>query len=273
MDPEDKAKMYLAALDEAQTYRYGSGYRSLDMLRNMRFSSAGMFSAIPAAAVARLAAPGGTASGAWSSSLTSDVARGLDHGYQRSTDWFNSVFESDDFVQRGMTALCDRAMEANREVPLDILFGLNEEVAAACRLERLEDLAGIARLAVRNTRLELVRVRGLFDSKSVPPFESLDMFPTERLYERFSEHSDLFPLLECDDEEKYILFFNLTDAGLIPSGKFTVVCILAARRNVPLHRALQAFAKTHDTRAAIEAWDMPDEYLSAAFPIPTGVSK
>lgn len=264
----DAIKLFMAALDESQAFRRGPNAQSTGLLRNVRFGDVSMFSAIPHEYAAAFVRPSDAPERSWLSTDVEDVARGLDYGYTRHLGWYQAAFESEEFEKRGLAGLCERAVFNEPDAPLTLLFGLNPGVSSVCRIENLAQLAGMARLALADTPRALVRGRGTFDPKTVPPVGRLDTFPTLRLTQRFSDHVDLFPALKCSDEEKYMVFDELSREKLLEGSPLAAVCAMAVERDVPVHRALYAFAKTHNVRAAVEAWDMPDEYLTFAFPKP-----
>lgn len=265
----DALKLFMNALDESRDFRRGPNARPNDLLRNARFSSVSLFSAIPADKAEAFVRPSNAPEGSWDSGEIHDIARGLDHGYERHPGWYQAAFESEEYKTRGLAGLCERAAFNEPEAPLTLLFGLNPGVQNRLRIENLAQLAGVARLAIRDTHVALVRGLGGFDPKTVPPVSQLDKFPSVRLLQRFSAHVDLFPALKCSDEEKYMVFDELDREKLLNGSPLAAVCAMAVERDVPVHRALHAYAKTHNVRAAIEAWDMPDEYLMYAFPKPT----
>lgn len=253
----------MAILDEADAFRHNWQARAVSLLSSVRFADAGMFDALPVERAPGMIAPGNVARGAWASRAVRDIARGLDHGYRMNTGWFDRALASDGFG-RGVASLCAKAVEQSPASPLTLLFGWDDRIQNF-NVTSLEDVAALARIAAAGVNPALLmNSRGKTDLKAVPPMTEMHTYAAVRLRERFPEHEAMLRLLECSDEEKYILFQALTAARLHESSDFAYLC--AASGDRPLHRVLHAFVKTSSAEAALAAWDMPDEYLVSAFP-------
>ena len=254
------------ALDEARDFVRGPSQNMVELLSGVRFGSADMFEDFPADAVERMVKPSNARGGSWESSHIADIARALDYGYRRDPSWFDGALSGDRFAVRGLEGLCEEAVRTNRSSPMDLLFGLNPGVAVSCRVSILTDLAGLARIALLDTKPQLVRY-GNLEMRNVPPFGRLDTFPALRLTQVFGEHSELFPLLDCSDEEKYLILYGLRRAQLLNGPDTTAVMVGAAHEGIPLHRALRAYGLTRSVEAALVGWDMPEDYLTEAFSV------
>lgn len=266
MSSQTVVTLFGQALDEALDFVRGPSRKMVDILTGIRFGSADMFEDFPADAVAKMVKPSNANRGSWESGDIADIARALDYGYRRDPSWFDAALSGERFAMRGLGGLCEEAVRTNRSSPMDLLFGLNPGVAVSCNVSILSDLAGLARIALLDTKPPLVRF-GRLEMRKVPRGGLLHTFPTERLSQVFGDHSELFPLLDCSDEEKYITLYKLRRARLLDGPDTTTVMVTATEKGIPLHRALRAYALTRSVEAAIVGWNMPEDYLTEAFSV------
>lgn len=190
-----------------------------------------------------------------------DIAAGLVHSYTKNPEFF------DDFAAagvQGMDALVSAAVSASRK-PLAFLMGADEALLEYVSVKSEVQLAGFARLAIAGIDPIVLQGFEKFDAAEAPAVDGMEGFAEARLNEKFGPYRPWFELLECSAEEKYRILWNfcfgenrhhsVTDL----SWMFAMV----ERRNLPLHRVLDAYTKVRKAEMALEMWDMPDDYLYA----------
>lgn len=259
------AARLMQILDEASAFRNGWQAKAISLISSIRFADASMFQVLPAEAVPRLLKPESAKEGSWASGPVRDIARGLDYGYTLNKMWFDRVLGGETYQKRGISALCEAAVETQPASPLSLLFGLDPAIRNLTVTD-IGHVAALARIAAGSVNPALLAgYRGNVDLAVVPPFDEIGGYASARLRERFPKYEAMFSMLDCSDEEKYLLFLALTRAELCDKFEFTALCVAAGQKNLPLHRVLWAYAKTSDSEVALAAWDMPDEYLMATF--------
>lgn len=199
------------------------------------------------------------------------IAAALDRGYRRNPEWFEDVLNpkvvSLFHDRKGMARLAHAAGSTMPESPFTLLFDVPASVVDGLRLSGFEDIAGLARIALSGVGPELFWTpKKFFPAKEAPSIEELrsDAFAARRLGEVYPEAVPLAELLECDPVTKFTVFRDLDARGLMTLpmtvGAF---CVRAAQAQIPLHRALQAWALCRDADAALVLWDAPADYLLA----------
>lgn len=197
------------------------------------------------------------------------IAAGLDHGYKKNPAWFVRALDTPQSSIWGpvdMGRLCAYAERDAPECPLSILFGVAPEVVAACHVQSIEQVAGLARLAVAEVDAGLLATpAALYDAKTAPSWllEDSSRFPAHRLAETFAEQEPLARLLECSDAEKFKTLSALMGVSQPSSAKLAALCVRATQAALPLHRVLQTYARCGDVEASLVLWDAPLEYLMA----------
>lgn len=252
------------------TTEYGArAEKAIGLIRLIQFGSTGQFTDL-AHLSADLLADDLTHPG-YSASDIDDIAAALDQGYRRNPAWFEAVLNPatisifDD--GKGMSRLARAAQRDMPESPFTLLFGVPAAVVDGCSMKGFYDIAGLARIALSGLGPELFWTpKKYYPAKEAPDVETLrsDGFAARRLGEVYPETVPLAELLDCDPVTKFTVFRDLDARGLMTMpmavGAF---CVRAAQAQIPLHRALQAWALCRDADAALVLWDAPADYLLA----------
>lgn len=252
------------------TTEYGArAEKAIGLIRLIQFGSADQFTDLAHLSEDLLADdpehPG------YSSPDMNDIAAALDQGYRRNPGWFEEVLNPtavsiwDD--GKGMSRLSRAAQRDMPDSPFTLLFGMPASVVDGCKLKGFEDIAGLARIALSGVGPELFWTPKKYYSPSeAPSVEELQTpaFAARRLGDIYPETVPLAELLDCDAATKFTVFRDLDARGLMTMpmavGAF---CVRAAQAQIPLHRALQAWALCRDADAALVLWDAPADYLLA----------
>lgn len=214
---------------------------------------------------------GGDNRGMFATPEHDSIAAGLDHGYRQNPEWFEKLLRgpvSPFWGPPDMGMLCTQATADSPECPMSILFGVQPDVVAGCHVQSFGQVAGLARLAVGEVDASLLATPSAFYDARLAPYwlleEGGDRFAAHRLEEAFSMHSPLAELFDCSDAEKFRTFAAVMGRRFASSSELAALCVRAERVGAPLHRVLQAFARTGDVEASLVLWDAPVEYLDAA---------
>lgn len=190
-----------------------------------------------------------------------DIAAGLVHSYTKNPEFF------DDFAAAGvpgMDALVSAAVAASRK-PLAFLMGADEELLENVAVKSEVQLAGLARFAIGGIDPIVLRGFEKFDAAEAPAVDEMGGFAEVRLHEKFGPYRAWFSLLDCSAEEQYRILWNFCFGEMRHHSVADLSWMFAMteRRNLPLHRVLDAYTKVRKAELALELWDMPDDYLYA----------
>jgi hypothetical protein len=206
-----------------------------------------------------------TTGGVSHETLSWDIAAGIVHGHQKNEALFTS------WSGTGFMSLVDHAIQVGGYPVAVPLFGLDPELAEVVGMRDLRELAGAARLAVKETRASDIPNAGFGAKFSAGMAPALDVSLTVRKALLFASYPQFVPLIELiDDVDTEVLHASLQrlhgsrHSNAMTIGYVAALMVRAEREGLPLGECFRVWSLVPgETDLVLDAVRnrVPDEYL------------
>lgn len=213
-----------------------------------------------------------TTGGVPTSPLGYDIAAGIAHGYAQRPEIIDS------WTGSGFQSLVDHAVIVGGFPVAVPLFGLDEEVAGAIAMRSIEDMAGAARLAVKNATLaDIPAYSGgaKFPAAAAPALRANLTIRKSLLFAAFPQFVPLIELMgdvDVDVMHASLQRIRGTRNGEMSLGYIAALMVRAAQEKLPLDECLRVWSLVPGEMELVLTAvrdGIPDEYLLQLHP--TGV--
>lgn len=210
-----------------------------------------------------------TTSGVPTSLLCYDIAAGIVHGYMKRPEVLDS------WTGSGFLSLVDHAAVVGGFPIAVSLFGLDEEVAKHVGMRTIEDMAGAARLAVKNaTPADIPTYSGgmKFPASAAPELQANLTIRKSLMFASFPQFVPLIELMgdvDVDVMHASLQRIRTTRGGDMSMGYIAALMVRAEQEKLPLAECLRVWSllpgETELVLTAVRD-GIPDEYLLQLHP-------
>lgn len=214
-------------------------------------------------AAGSLASPAFTSRGEAVSVIGFDLAAGIIHGYAKRPEVL------DTWTGSGFQSIVDHAVTVGGFPVAVPLFGLSEEVARVIGMRSIEDMAGAARLAVKDATLADIpeyASGAKFPASAAPALRTNLTIRKSLLFVKFPQFVPLIELMgDVDVDVIYTALQRIPGArGADALGQIAALMVRAEREKLPLAECLRVWSLVPgEPELVLTAVrdGIPDEYL------------